>query len=71
MRDQKVKEPIISNLYALWELEKEAAEIEFYYDEVENVCLHLANHPVEQKQVMNQLPISVKKLLDQFKDTIA
>ena len=46
-------------------------EIEFYYDKVENVCLHLANNLVEQRQVMNQLPTSVKRLLDQFKDVVA
>ena len=46
-------------------------EIEFYYDEVENVCLYLAENPVEAKQVLNQLPTSVKRLLDQFKDVVA
>src|SRR6266540_3251850 len=70
-RDQTVKEPTSSNLCALWEQEEEAAEIEFYYDEVEKVCLHLAENPVEAKQVLNQLPSSVKRLLDQFKDVIA
>jgi len=61
-RDQTVKEPTSSNLCALWEQDDE--EIEFYYDEVEKVCLHLAENPVEAKQVLNQLPTSVKKLLD-------
>src|SRR6266511_6220586 len=70
-RDQTVKEPTFSNLCALWEQEEEAAEIEFYYDEVEKVCLHLAENLVEAKQVMNQLPVSVKRLLDQFKDVVA
>ncbi len=56
-----------SNLCALWELEDEAAEIEFYYDEVKNVCLHLVENLVEAKQVMNQLPTLVKRLLDQLK----
>ena len=70
-RDQKVKDTISSNLCALWELDEEAAEIELQYDEVEKVCLHLAENPVEAKQVLNQLPTSVKRLLDQFKDVIA
>src|SRR6266540_183661 len=70
-RDQTVKEPTTSNLCALWEQDDEATEIEFYYDEVEKVCLHLAENPVEAKQVMNQLPTSVKRLLDQFKDVVA
>ena len=60
-----------SNLCALWELEDEAAEIEFYYDEVKNVCLHLVENLVEAKQVMNQLPTLVKRLLDQFEDVVA
>ena len=46
------------------------AEIEFYYDEVEKVCLYLVENPVEAKQVMNQLPTSVKRLLDQFKNVV-
>ncbi len=70
-RDQTVKELTSSNLCTLWEQDDEAAEIEFYYDEVEKVCLHLAENLVEAKQVMNQLPISVKRLLDQFKDVVA
>ena len=70
-RDQTVKDPTISNLCALWELEEEVVKIGFYYDEVENVCFHLAENPVEAKQVMNQLPTSVKRLLDQFKDVVA
>ena len=65
-RDQTVKEPTSSNLYVLWEQDEEVAEIEFYYDEVEKVCLHLAENLVEAKQVLNQLPTSVKRLLDQF-----
>ena len=48
-RDQTVKNMILSNLCALWELKKEAAKIEFYHDEVENVCLHLAENPVKAK----------------------
>ena len=44
-----VKELTSSNLCALWEQDDEAAEIEFYYDEVEKVCLHLAENPVEAK----------------------
>jgi len=70
-RDQTVKELISNNLCALWEQDDETIEIEFYYDEVEKVCLHLAENPVEAKQVMNQLPTSVKRLLDQFKDVVA
>ncbi len=70
-RDQTVKELTSNNLCALWEQKEEAAEIEFYYDEVEKVYLHLAENPVEAKQVMNQLPTSVKRLLDQFKDVVA
>ncbi len=66
-----MKEPTSSNLCALWEQDDEVAEIEFYYDEVEKVCLHLAKNPVEAKQVMNQLPVSVKRLLDQFKNVVA
>ena len=64
VRDQIVKDTIMSNLCALWELDEEVAEIEFYYDEVEKVCLHLAENLVKGKQVMNQLPTSVKRLLD-------
>jgi len=48
-----VKNIITSNLCALWELDEKVSEIEFYYDEVENVCLHLAENPVEAKQVIN------------------
>ncbi len=71
VRDQSVKETTTSNLCALWEQDDEAAEIEFYYDKVEKVCLHLAKNPVEAKQVLNQLPTSVKRLLDQFKNVVA
>ena len=70
-RDQIVKELTSSNLCALWKQDDEAAEIEFYYDKIEKVCLYLAENPVEAKQVMNQLPTSVKRLLDQFKDVVA
>ena len=42
-----------SNLYVLLERDEDVAEIEFYYDKVEQVCLHLAENPVEAKQVMN------------------
>ena len=70
-RDQTVKETTSSNLCALWKQEDEAAEIKFYDDKVEKVCLHLAENPVKAKQVLNQLPISVKKLLDQFRNVIA
>ena len=70
-RDQMVKEPTSSNLCALWKQEEKVAKIEFYYDKVEKVYLHLAENSVEIKQVMNQLPISVKRLLDQFKDVVA
>ncbi len=49
VKDQVVKDTTTSNLYALWELDKEVAEVEFYYDEVENVCLHLAKNLVEAK----------------------
>ena len=69
-RDQMVKDTTSSNLCALWEKEKEVVEIEFYYDEVENVCLHLIENLIEIKQVMNQLPTSVKRLLDQFKNVV-
>ncbi len=71
VRDQTVKELTSSNLCALWEQDEEVAEIEFYYSEVENICLHLAENPVKAKQVMNQLPMSVKRLLDQFRDVVA
>ncbi len=64
VQDQMVKELTSSNLCALWKQDEEAAKIEFYYDEVEKVCLHLAENPVEAKQVLNQLPTSVKRLLD-------
>ncbi len=70
-RDQMVKEITSSNLCALWEQDNEAAKIEFHYDEVENVCLHLAKNLVEAKQILNQLPASVKRLLDQFRDVVA
>ena len=70
-RDQTVKETTASNLYALWKQDDEVAEIEFYYDKVESVCLHLAENPVKAKQVLNQLSTSVKRLLDQFRDVIA
>ena len=63
-RDQTVKELTSSNLCALWEQDDEVAEIEFYYDEIEKVCLHLAENPMEAKQVLNQLPTLVKRLLD-------
>src|SRR6266540_7130423 len=56
VRDQTVKELISSNLCALWEQDNKATEIEFYYDEVEKVCLHLAENLIEAKQVLNQLP---------------
>ncbi len=59
-----------SNLCALWERDKDAAEIEFYYDKVEKVYLHLVENLIEIRQVLNQLPTSVKRLLDQFKDVI-
>ncbi len=71
VRDQTVTKLTSSNLYVLWEQDEEAAEIEFYYNEVEKICLHLAENLVEVKQVMNQLPTSVKRLLDQFKDVVA
>ncbi len=64
VRDQMVKDLMTSNFYALWKLDEDVVEIEFYYDEVENVCFHLAENPVEAKQVINQLPTSVKRLLD-------
>jgi len=64
IRDQIVKTLEDSNLYALWELDEEVYEIEFYYDEVEKVCLYLAENSVKTKQVMKQFPISVKRLLD-------
>jgi len=38
-----------SNLYVLLERDEDVAEIEFYYDKVEQVCLHLAKNPVEVK----------------------
>ena len=63
-RDQTVKELTTSNLCALWEQDDEAAEIEFYYDEVEKVCLHLTENPMKAKQVINQLLTLVKRLLD-------
>jgi len=71
VRDQVIKDITMSNLCALWKLDEKVADIEFYYDEEENVCLHLTENLVEAKQVMNQLPTSVKKLLDQFKDVVA
>ena len=49
VRDQIVKNTTMSNLCALWKLDEEAANIEFYYDEVENVCLHLAKNLIEAK----------------------
>ena len=60
-----------SNLYALWKLDENTVEIEFYYNEIEQVYLHLAENPVQAKQVMNQLLTSVKRLLDQFRDVVA
>jgi len=71
VRDQTVKDLTSSNFYILWKLNENIAKIEFYYNEAENVCLHLANNLMEQKQVMNQLFTSVKRLLDQFKDVMA
>ncbi len=65
-----VKKTTSSNLYVLWEQDDEAAKIEFYYDKVEKVCLHLAENPMEAKQVLNQLPTLVKRLLDQFRDMV-
>ncbi len=70
-RDQIIKETIFSNLCALWEQSDKVVEIEFYYDEVEKVCLHLAENSMKAKQVLNQLPTSVKRLLDQFKNMVA
>ncbi len=70
-RDQTVKDITTSNLCALWKLDEDAVEIEFYHDKVESVCLHLAENPIEAKQVLNQLPILVKRLLDQFKNMVA
>ncbi len=64
-------EPSDSNLCILQKRDKDSAEIEFYYDEEEKVCLHLMENLIKSKQVMNQLPISVKRLLNQFKDVIA
>ncbi len=52
-RDQVVKNTTTSNLYALWELDEEVVKIEFYYDEVENIYLHLAENLVKAKQVIN------------------
>ena len=43
---------MISNLCALWKIDKEIAEIEFYHDE-ENVYLHLAENSIKTKQVLN------------------
>ncbi len=63
-RDQVIKDTTMSNLCALWELDEKAANIEFYYDEVENVCLHLVENPVKVKQDINQLLTSVKRLLN-------
>ncbi len=65
-----VKETTSSNLCALWEQEEDIAEIEFYYDEVEKVCLYLTENSVEAKHVINQLPTQVRRLLDQFKDVV-
>ncbi len=53
VRDQVVKDITTSNLCTLWKLDKEAINIEFYYDEVENVCLHLAENLVKARQVIN------------------
>ncbi len=53
VRDQTVRELTSSNLCALWEQEEKGIDIEFYYDEVEKVCLHLAENPVEAKRVLN------------------
>ncbi len=52
-RDQAVRIPENSNLYTLWKRDEDGMKIEFYYNEVEKVCLHLAEHPVEAKQVIN------------------
>jgi len=52
-REQTVKKLSTSNLYALWKLEDEVAEVKFYYNKVEKVCLHLAENLVEVKQVIN------------------
>ncbi len=69
-KNQTVKELMTSNLCVLWEQNDEAVKIEFYHDEVENVCLHLVENPMKAKQVLNQLPTSVKRLLNQFKDVV-
>ncbi len=53
IRDQTVKDSKDSNLYALWERDKDIAEIEFYYNKEEKVYLYLAENPVKAKQVMN------------------
>ena len=44
-----MKTPEDSNLYTLWEMDEDAVEIEFYYDEVEKVYLHLAENLIEAK----------------------
>ncbi len=50
---------------------KEVQEnISFYEDEEVNIYLHLANHLLENKEIVKQLPISVKRLLNQFKDIV-
>jgi len=52
-RDQAVKTPKDSNLYALWKKNENRVEIEFYYNEVEKICLYLAENLIKAKQVLN------------------
>ena len=67
----KCQKPQKSNLYTLWKLNEDNIEIEFYYDKIEKVYLHLAENLIETKQVLNQLSTLVKRLLEQFKNVVA
>jgi len=53
VRDQAVKTSEDSNLCALWERDEDSAEIEFYYDDIETVYLHLAENLIEIRQILN------------------
>ncbi len=46
-------------------------KIAFHRNEEVSICLYLANYLLETKKITKQLSISVKRLLDQFKDVVA
>ncbi len=45
-------------------------EITFYENQKVNICLYLVQHPLKTIEIIQQLPRSFKKLLDQFKNIV-